>query len=130
MAGGFFLSFFVHWVFATLLALALGAVATAFDQTHRGQRVSAWLALPATGVFAFIVGSFLDGFGRDSQMLFQARLAKGALETIAMMFAGGVLPFEGSQRLSPWSYVATAWVVLTITAILLGRWLERRAPAK
>jgi hypothetical protein len=129
ITGGFFLSFFVTWVFAALLALSLGAVATGFDQARQEQRVSAWLAVPATGVFAFALGSFLQGFLYEADQAnidVRARVMTGGAEVILMIFSGGNLPFEGVARISPWRHVAVTWVVLTTVVLLLGWWRARR----
>ncbi|HLP26294.1 MAG TPA: hypothetical protein VK477_11490 [Acidobacteriota bacterium] len=125
IAGGFFLSFFVYWVFAALLAVSLGAVATTFKQTRQGQRVSAWLALPAVGVFAFAAGSFLHGFSSPQDVDFRGRVVMGATELLLMIFAGGNLPLEGAARVAPWRHVAVAWVVLTGLVFLLSAWMRR-----
>lgn len=126
IAGGFFLSFFVYWVFAALLALSLGAVATAFDRARRGERVSLWLALPATTVFAFVAGSFLHGFSSQPNVDFRGRVVMGATEMFLMLITGGDLPLEGVARIAPWRHVAASWVALTGLVLLLGGWRKRR----
>jgi hypothetical protein len=126
IAGGFFLSFFVSWVFAASLALSLGAVATGFNQARQGQRVSAWLALPATAVFAFVIGSFLQGFLYQPEVDFRARIVTGATEVVVMIFSGGELPLEGVKRISPWRHVAASWVALTGLTLLFGYAVGRR----
>lgn len=126
IAGGFFLSFFVYWVFAALFSLSLGALATAFDQARLHQRVSIWLAVPGQAVFAFVAGSFLHGFSSLPEFDFRARLIAGALEAGVMMLGGGVVPIEGAKRLSPWSHIAGSWAGFTAVTLLVGLWLARR----
>lgn len=126
IAGGFFLSFFVYWVSAALLALSLGAVATAFDRARRGERVSRWLALPATAVFAFVAGSFFHGFSFQPNVDFRGRVVMGATEVFLMTSTGGDLPPEGATRIAPWRHVALSWVALTGLVLLLDRARERR----
>lgn len=126
IAGGFFLSFFVYWAFAALLALSLGAVATAFDQARQGPRVSTWLALPLTGVFAFVTGAFVQGFTYQAETNVRARIVTGAAEVVLMIFTGGDTPIEGVDRVSPWRHVAISWITLTAVAPLVGRCVERR----
>lgn len=126
IAGGFFVSFFVYWAFAALLALSLGAVATAFDQARQDRRVSAWLALPATGVFAFVIGSFLQGFAHQAEIDLRARIVTGATEVVLMIFSGGDVPLEGAARVWPWRHVAGSWMALTGIVLLLGGWMKHR----
>lgn len=126
IAGGFFLGLFVYWAFAALFALSLGALATAFDQARLHQRVSIWLAVPGPAVFAFVAGSFLQGFSGPPEIDLRARLIAGALEAGVMMFSGGVVPIEGVQRLSPWPHIAGCWIGLTAVTLSVGSWLARR----
>lgn len=125
IAGGFFLSYFVYWIFAALFALSLGAVATGFDQARQGQRVSAWLSVPATGVFAFVTGSFVQGFAHPAGIDIRSRIVIGAAEAVLMMVSGGDVPLEGVERISPWPHVAVAWVAFTSLVLWVGRWRER-----
>ncbi len=126
LAGGFLVSFFVYGVFAALLALSLGAVATAFARARQGERISLWLALPATAVFAFAAGSFLHGFSFQPNVDFRGRVVRGATEVLLMTFTGGDLPLEGVARISPWRHIAGSWVALTALVLLLGWWREHR----
>lgn len=126
LAGGFFLSFFVYWIFAALLALSLGAVATAFDQARQERRTSAWLALPAPGVFALLIGSFSQGFACQLDVNLRGRIVMGAAEVGMIIFTGGETPLEGVARVSPWWHVAVSWVVLTGIVLLLGGWMQRQ----
>lgn len=128
IAGGFFLSFFVYWVFAALLALSLGAVATGFARAREDRRISAWLVLPAPGVFAFVIGSFFHGFAYQAEVSLRGRIVMGVAEVGLMTFTGGETPLEGAARISPWGHVAVSWVALSAVALFLNAWIGRHRP--
>lgn len=126
LAAVFPVTFFVSPIFPASLALSLGALATALDLARQDRRVPVWLILPGTGVFAFLLGAFADGFARHPQMNFTGRVLEGGGETILMIFAEGHLPIEDTEPLQPWVWVGASWVGLSLAA-LAGAFLLRKA---
>lgn len=119
------LSFFTSFVFAILLGSALGAVAVAFAACRSGKPAPLWLAMPGTGVFALVLGGFIDAFLRHPEMNLVGRFVVGCGEALALVLTNGTLPIEGVDSIKPWPHVAATWLILVLTVVAPIWWRRR-----